>query len=65
MAFIGIDHGTTAIRFALIEKNKVLTFELERAVAAAMSEDEILKSIENEFGILREAIGLIALTYSM
>lgn len=65
MAFIGIDHGTTAIRFALKEENKVLTFELERAAAAAMSEDEILASIENEFGILREAIDLVALTYSM
>ena len=65
MAFIGIDHGTTAIRFALIEENKVLTFELERAVASAMSEDEILISIEGEFGIQRESIDLIALTYSM
>ena len=65
MTFIGIDHGTTAIRFALKEGNKVLTFELERAAAAAMSEDEILASIEDEFGIQREAIDLVALTYSM
>jgi putative methanogenesis marker protein 12 len=65
LAFIGIDHGTTAIRFALIEENKVLTFELERVVASAMSEDEILISIEGEFGIQRESIDLIALTYSM
>jgi putative methanogenesis marker protein 12 len=62
---MGIDHGTTAIRFALIKENKVLTFELERAVAAAMSEDEILASIEEEFGIERKAIDLVALTYSM
>lgn len=65
MAFIGIDHGTTAIRFALRDGNKVLTFELERAAAAAMSEDEILESIESEFGIERKAIDLVALTYSM
>ena len=65
MAFIGIDHGTTAIRFALKEENKVLTFELERAAAAAMSENEILASIEGEFGIKLKEIDLIALTYSM
>ena len=65
MTFIGIDHGTTGIRFALKERDKVLTFELERAAAAAMSEDEILASIEDEFGIQREAIDLVALTYSM
>lgn len=65
MTFIGIDHGTTAIRFALKEGDKVLTFELERSVAAAMSEDQILVSIEDNFGIRREAIELVALTYSM
>ncbi|MDI9394006.1 MAG: methanogenesis marker 12 protein [Euryarchaeota archaeon] len=65
MAFIGIDHGTTAMRFALIEGEKVQTFELDRAEAAAMSEKEILESIEKEFGIKVEDIDLIALTYSM
>lgn len=65
MAFIGIDHGTTAIRFAFINGDKALTFELERAAAAAMSEDEILVSIEEKFGIERKIIDLIALTYSM
>lgn len=65
MAFIGIDHGTTAIRFALIEGDRVLTFELERAAAAAMSENEILASIEDKFKIRCEAIDLVALTYSM
>ena len=65
MAFIGIDHGTTAMRFALIEGEKVLTFELGRAEAAAMSENEILTSIEENFNVRCEAIELIALTYSM
>lgn len=65
MAFIGIDHGTTAMRFALIEGDRVVTFELERAEAAAMSENEILASIEENFEIQRENIDLIALTYSM
>ena len=65
MAFIGIDHGTTAIRFALIEGEKVLTFELGRIEAASMSENEILASIEKNFKVRCEAIDLIALTYSM
>jgi putative methanogenesis marker protein 12 len=65
LAFIGVDHGTTAMRFALIEGEKVLTFELGRAEAAAMSEKEILISIEKKFGIETGNIDLIALTYSM
>ncbi|AKB73914.1 putative methanogenesis marker protein 12 [Methanosarcina lacustris Z-7289] len=65
MTFIGVDHGTTAMRFALIEDEKVLTFELGRIEAAAMSEKEILASIEKEFGIKVGDIDLIALTYSM
>lgn len=65
MAFIGIDHGTTAMRFALIKEQKTLTFELGRAEAAAMSEYEILTLLEENFEIRREAIDLIALTYSM
>lgn len=65
MGFIGIDHGTTAMRFALIDGERTLTFELERADAAAMSENEILTSLEEHFGIQRETIDLVALTYSM
>ncbi|AKB83297.1 putative methanogenesis marker protein 12 [Methanosarcina barkeri 3] len=65
MGFIGIDHGTTAMRFALIDGESTLTFELERTDAAAMSENEILTSLEEHFGIQRETIDLVALTYSM
>ena len=65
MSFIGIDHGTTAIRFALIQEDRVMTFELERARAANMSENEILTYIEDKFEIQRTFIDLVALTYSM
>ncbi len=65
MAFIGIDHGTTAIRFALLEGEDVQTFELDRAEAAAMSEEDVLASVEKNFGIRRGDIELIAATYSM
>src|SRR5690554_5817726 len=53
------------MRFALIEGEKVLTFELGRAEAAAMSENEILTSIEENFKVRCATIDLIALTYSM
>jgi putative methanogenesis marker protein 12 len=65
LAFIGVDHGTTAMRFALINGDRVLTFELERTEAAAMSENEIIQSIEKNLEIQRENIDLVALTYSM
>lgn len=65
MAFIGIDHGTTAMRFALLEGEEVRTFELARVEAAAMSEEDVLASIEKNFGIRRGDIDLIAATYSM
>lgn len=65
MAFIGIDHGTTAMRFALLEGEEIRTFELARAEAAAMSEEDVLASLEKNFGIRRGDIELIAATYSM
>ena len=65
MPFVGIDHGTTAIRFALIQEDRVVTFELERSRAAEMSENEILTYIEDKFEIQRKFIDMVALTYSM
>jgi putative methanogenesis marker protein 12 len=62
---MGIDHGTTAMRFALVDGEKVLTFELERAKAASMAENEVLDALEKSFGIERTSIDLVALTYSM
>jgi putative methanogenesis marker protein 12 len=53
------------MRFALIKGREVRTFELGRAEAAAMSEKEVLKSIEIEFGISCEDLSLAAVTYSM
>ena len=53
------------MRFALIKEDRILTFELGRAEAAAMSENEILVSLEEKFGVRRETIDLVALTYSM
>lgn len=60
--FIGMDHGTTAIRFATDTGS---TFELSRNVAKVMSSSEILESIEVGLGISFDDLKLIALTYSM
>ncbi|MDY6964814.1 MAG: methanogenesis marker 12 protein [Halobacteriota archaeon] len=60
--FIGVDHGTTAIRFATLKGS---TFELHRGVATGMNSQEILQSIEDGLDIKLDDVKLIALTYSM
>ena len=65
--FIGIDHGTTAIRFAALfpESGKVLKLEIPRTEAADMTESQLVSSIEDTFGVRRVDISLMAVTYSM
>jgi len=63
--FIGIDHGTTSMRFAAIVDDKIQKFDLLRSDAASMSEPEIIGSIKERFGIDQSGIRLIAITYSM
>ena len=60
--FIGMDHGTTAIRFSTSSGSN---FELSRIVAKDMSSREILESIELGLGVSFEDLKLFALTYSM
>jgi putative methanogenesis marker protein 12 len=60
--FIGIDHGTTGIRFANTEGQ---WFELSRKQARDMAKEQIIGSILTNFNAAREDIGLIAVTYSM
>ena len=60
--FIGIDHGTTGIRFANTEEK---WFEISRKQARDMSKDEIIDSILENFNIKAGEIDLIAVTYSM
>ncbi|MDF1534446.1 MAG: methanogenesis marker 12 protein [Methanosarcinaceae archaeon] len=63
--FVGIDHGTTAMRFVGIADNEIKKFELLRSDAAAMSEPEIIDSILQHFDVDENEIELIAVTYSM
>ncbi len=65
--FIGIDHGTSAIRFAALfgGKKELIKLEVPRSKAANMTESQILSSIEDAFGIKMGDISLVAVTYSM
>ena len=58
--FLGVDHGTTAIRFAS-EKGSI--YELSRSSAADLSYEQILSRIEESLG--PERVDLVALSYSM
>ncbi len=58
--FLGVDHGTTAIRFATVEGR---CWELPRKEASDLSHEEILSLIGKNLGLTR--VDLVALTYSM
>ena len=63
--FIGIDHGTTGIRFAGIEDVDMRILELSREEAARMDAGTIVDKVETGLETRTEEIELIALTYSM
>ena len=58
--FLGIDHGTTAIRFATPEGG---CWELPRSEAGLLSETEIVSRVSQN--LLLNNVDLVALTYSM
>ncbi len=58
--FLGVDHGTTAIRFATAEGR---CWELRRQEASRLLPEEILRRIEDCLEL--NHIDLVALTYSM
>ncbi|MCW7079716.1 MAG: methanogenesis marker 12 protein [Candidatus Methanospirare jalkutatii] len=67
--FIGIDHGTTGIRFALLSgsasENSARIYEISRERAASLREREILREIERAFGVKLSDVRLVAVSYSM
>jgi putative methanogenesis marker protein 12 len=65
--FIGIDHGTTAMRFAALfpQSGNILKLEIPRTDAANMSESRLVSTIGSTFGIRVADISLMAVTYSM
>lgn len=60
--FIGIDHGTTGIRFASTDGRWL---ELSRKQARDMSKEQIIGAMLESMHATKNDIGLIALTYSM
>ncbi|MDD2756600.1 MAG: methanogenesis marker 12 protein [Methanothrix sp.] len=58
--FIGVDHGTTAIRFATTEGR---CWEIARHEASRLSAEEIVKLIVLNLG--HDIVDLVALSYSM
>nr|QNO52968.1 hypothetical protein IEHOEKMD_00041 [Methanosarcinales archaeon ANME-1 ERB6] len=66
--FVGIDHGTAGIRFAVLDEGKAgraSVFELSRKKAAEIDTEEIIREIEKGLEVKTEEIKLVALTYSM
>ncbi len=66
--FVGIDHGTVGIRFAVLdegEAGRASVFELSRKKAAEIDTEEIIREIERGLELKTEEIKLVALTYSM
>ncbi|RNI14906.1 methanogenesis marker 12 protein [Methanohalophilus sp. RSK] len=64
--YLGIDHGTNAMRFAALDKHgNFFYFEVPRADMKAMEGSAILELVEKEFNIRTEQIEMVALTYSM
>ncbi len=63
--FIGVDHGTNAMRFACIDDLEVRTFEIPRADFASLCCADIIDLMLDRFETTANDIGLIALTYSM
>jgi putative methanogenesis marker protein 12 len=59
--FIGVDHGTTAIRFA----TKHTYFEIPRQQAANLHEEALFAQIKEKLNIDRSDIKMFAVTYSM
>jgi len=66
--FVGIDHGTVGIRFAVLdegEAGRASVFELSRKKAEGIDTEGIIREIERGLELKTEEIKLVALTYSM
>ncbi|AEH60860.1 methanogenesis marker protein 12 [Methanosalsum zhilinae DSM 4017] len=63
--FLGIDHGTTAIRFASLLDGTINKFEIARSKLISIPESELIEHIGLNLNVDMNKIKLIALTYSM
>lgn len=65
MIFLGMDHGTSAVRFAVLSGELVRFFEISREAAAQKTSEELLSVLEQELAMSFSNIDLACLTYSM
>jgi putative methanogenesis marker protein 12 len=65
MVYLGIDHGTNAIRFAVLSEEGVLLHEIPRADAGNMEPSALLTHLETHLGFSLSDFTLACLTYSM
>ncbi|MDK2892930.1 methanogenesis marker 12 protein [Methanohalophilus sp.] len=63
--FLGIDHGTNAMRFAAIDNSYKKHFEIPRHELSNIDEKEIIPILMDNFNIQADEIELVAITYSM
>ena len=65
MVYLGVDHGTNAIRFAVLSEDGVLLHEIARADAGNMDPSALLNYLETNLGFSLSDFTLVCLTYSM
>lgn len=65
MIYLGTDHGTSAVRFAVLSDDLVRLFEIPRKTAGEMETAVLQKYIENQLGMPLSEIDLACITYSM
>lgn len=65
MIYLGVDHGTSAVRFAVLSGDITRFFEIPREAAGQMTPEELRENIENNLGMPLSEIDLACLTYSM
>lgn len=69
MIFLGTDHGTSAIRFAVLSDSSagdlVRFFEIPRQTASSLSAEDLQELIEENLGMPFSEIDLACITYSM
>ncbi len=63
--FLGIDHGTTAVRVATIDYDNIKKIAIQRNTLAIMSEYEIINLLTSKLDIQIKQVKMAAITYSM
>ncbi len=63
MVFVGIEHGSTAVRCSILKNKKYINFEIERTLNKTLKKVSILKKIKKYLDL--DDIKLLSLTYSM